>query len=401
MSVNQPLSKIDFKKELETASRGMIMIHDPKLLIKLIVRMIVRKLRIKHAAMILYESDEDRYVINISRGEAGHRIPVGFTKFSKESPIIRLFVEKEFRPLIRGRNAIVLEEINRIIWRENVVSKESGGGVKDLLPRVAEQMDTLNAQALVPAFYQDKLLALLLLGQKHDETRFEQDELDFFAALASDAAMAIRNAELFNDLSREAKRNRELFIQTIIVLGSTIEAKDKYTHGHTERVTKYALATARQMVSNGSASFDNTFFENLYISGLLHDIGKISIPEKILNKTGDLTDAEYEIMKTHPAKGADMIRPLNLPQECVDGIRHHHERFDGRGYPDGLAGGEIPVTAAIIAVGDAFDAMTSSRPYRKGMEKEVAIKEIARNAEKQFSPIPVRAFLELYRQGRI
>ncbi len=401
MAVNQPISKIDFKKELETASKGMIMIHDPKLLIKLIVRMIVRKLRIKHAAMILYESDEDRYVINISRGETGHRIPVGFTKFSKDSPIIRLFGEMEFRPLIRGRNAIVLEDINRIIWRENVVSKESGGEVKELLPRVAEQMDTLNATALVPAFYQNKLLALLLLGKKHDESRFEQEELDFFAALASDAAMAIRNAELFNDLSREAKRNRELFIQTIIVLGSTIEAKDKYTHGHTERVTKYALATARQMVANGSAEFDNTFFENLYIAGLLHDIGKISIPETILNKTGDLTDEEYEIMKTHPAKGADMIRPLNLPQECVDGIRHHHERFDGKGYPDGLKGGEIPVTAAIIAVGDAFDAMTSSRPYREGMDKETAIKEIAKNAEKQFSPIPVRAFLELYRQGRI
>ncbi|MBZ0165219.1 MAG: HD-GYP domain-containing protein [Candidatus Omnitrophica bacterium] len=401
MAVNQPLLKIDFKKELETASKGMIMIHDPKLLIKLIVRMIVRKLRIKHAAMILYESDTDRYVINISRGETGHRIPVGFTKFGKESPIIRLFVEKEFRPLIRGRNAIVLEEINRIIWRENVMDKVSGGEVKELLPRVAEQMDALNATALVPAFYQNQLMALLLLGQKSDESRFEQEELDFFAALASDAAMAIRNAELFNQLSREAKRNRELFIQTIIVLGSTIEAKDKYTHGHTERVTKYALAIARQMVSNGSAEFDNAFFENLYISGLLHDIGKISIPEVILNKTGGLTSEEYDVMKTHPGKGADMIRPLNLPQECVDGIRHHHERFDGKGYPDGLAGGEIPVTAAILAVADSYDAMTSSRPYRKGMDKDTAIKEIEHNADKQFNPIPVRAFLELCQQGRI
>lgn len=401
MAVNQPLFKIDFKKELETASKGMIMIHDPKLLIKLIVRMIVRKLRIKHAAMILYESDTDRYVINISRGETGHRIPVGFTKFGKESPIIRLFVEKEFRPLIRGRNAIVLEEINRIIWRENVMDKISGGEVKELLPRVAEQMDALNATALVPAFYQNQLMALLLLGQKSDESRFEQEELDFFAALASDAAMAIRNAELFNQLSREAKRNRELFIQTIIVLGSTIEAKDKYTHGHTERVTKYALAIARQMVANGSAEFDNTFFENLYISGLLHDIGKISIPEVILNKTGGLTSEEYDVMKTHPGRGADMIRPLNLPKECVDGILHHHERFDGKGYPDGLTGGEIPVTAAILAVADSYDAMTSSRPYRKGMDKETAIQEIEHNADKQFNPIPVRAFLELFRQGRI
>lgn len=401
MTVKLPMIKIDYKKELETASKGMIMIHDPKLLIKLIVRMIVRKLRIKHAAMILYESDFDRYVLNISRGETGHRIPVGFTKFSKQSPIIKLFIDKEYRRVIQGRNAIVAEDINRIIWRENVVDNGSGGGVKDLLHKVSEQMDTLNSVACVPAFYQDKLMAVLLLGNKHDETRFAQEELNFFAALASDAAMAIRNAQLFNELSREAKRNRELFIQTIIVLSSTIEAKDKYTHGHTERVTNYSVAIARQMTANGSADFDNTFFENIYISGLLHDIGKIAIPEKILNKTGHLTEEEYEIMKKHTIKGAEMIRPLNLPKDCVDGIKHHHERFDGAGYPDGLIGGAIPITAAIMAVADSYDAMTSSRPYRKGMKKEDALKEIEKNAETQFNPIPVRAMIELYNQGRL
>ncbi len=393
--------KIDYKKELETASKGMIMIHDPKLLIKLIVRMIVRKLRIKHAAMILYESDFDRYVLNISRGETGHRIPVGFTKFSKQSPIIKLFVDKKYRSVIQGMNAIVAEDINRIIWRENVVDNGNGGGVKDLLHKVSEQMDALNSIACVPAFYQDKLMAVLLLGNKHDESRFAQEELNFFAALAHDAAMAIRNAQLFNDLSREAKRNRELFIQTIIVLSSTIEAKDKYTHGHTERVTNYSLAIARQMVANGSAEFENTFFENIYISGLLHDIGKIAIPETILNKTGQLTNEEYEIMKKHTVRGSEMIRPLNLPKDCIDGIKYHHERFDGRGYPDGLIGADIPITAAIMAVADSYDAMTSSRPYRKGMRKEDAILELQKNAGSQFNPIPVRAMIELYHQGKL
>ncbi len=393
--------KIDYKRELESASKGMIMIHDPKLLIKLIVRMIVRKLRIKHAAMILYESDNNRYVLNISRGEAGHRIPVGFTKFSTDSPLIKLFVEKQFKPLIEGRNAIVMDDINRIIWRENVVDNSTGGDIKELLHKVNQQMDSLNSIACVPAFYQDDLMAVLLLGQKHDETKFDQEELNFFAALASDAAMAIRNAQLFNDLSREAKRNRELFIQTILVLSSTIEAKDTYTHGHTERVTNYSVAIARQMVANGSAEFDKDFFENIYISGLLHDIGKIAVPEKILNKTGRLTDEEYEIMKGHTLKGADMVRPLNLPQECVDGIRYHHERFDGAGYPDGLTGAEIPITAAIMAVADAYDAMTSSRPYRKGLDKEVAMREIKKNAGTQFNPLPVQAMIELYNQGRV
>lgn len=401
MPVKSPMIKIDYKKELESASKGMIMIHDPKLLIKLIVRMIVRKLHIKHAAMILYEHDQDRYVLNISRGESGHRIPVGFTKFSKESPIIKLFIEPDYKPLIEGRNAIVVDDINRIIWRENVVDNGGGNDVKELLHKVNEQMDTLNSIACVPAFYQNDLMAVLLLGKKHDESKFDQDELSFFAALASDAAMAIQNAQLFNNLSREAKRNRELFIQTILVLSSTIEAKDKYTHGHTERVTNYSVAIARQMVANGSAEFDKVFFENIYISGLLHDIGKIAIPEKILNKTGRLTPEEYEIMKQHTLKGAEMVRPLNLPQECVDGIKHHHERFDGNGYPDGLLGAEIPITAAIMAVADAYDAMTSSRPYRKGMDKDVAMQEIENNFGTQFNPIPAQAMLELYKQGKV
>jgi len=114
--------------------------------------------------------------------------------------------------------------------------------------------------------------------------RFDQEELDFFSALASDVAMAIRNAQLFDDLKREADRNRNLFIQTTIALGSAIEAKDAYTHGHTERVTKYALAIARQMEADKICEFPPKFFENLYIAGLLHDIGKIGVSEAILCK---------------------------------------------------------------------------------------------------------------------
>jgi HD-GYP domain-containing protein (c-di-GMP phosphodiesterase class II) len=391
--------KIDYKKELEGASKSMIMIHDPRLLIKLIVRMIVHKVHIKHAGMLLYEPKKDTYVLSISRGEMGIKVPEGFARFPKDSPLIRIFVEQEHKYLIHNRQALLAEDINNLIWRESVI--EGGNGTKKLLQEVSEQMPMLNAVACVPAFYQHRLLAVLLLGPKEDGTRFEQDELDFFSALASDAAMAIRNAQLFDDLKREADRNRNLFIQTTIALSSAIEAKDAYTHGHTERVTKYSIAIARQMEVSGAYHFPPKFFENLYISGLLHDIGKIGVPESILCKQDKLTHEEYEIMKSHTTRGAEILKPLTEFEQCVDGVKYHHERYDGTGYPEGLKGEEIPMIAAIIGVADTFDAITTDRSYRKGMGKEIAIAEVRNNILKQFHPLPAQALIQLFEQGEV
>ena len=391
--------KIDYKKELEAAAKGMILIHDPRLLIRLIVRSIVQKVRIQHAGMILYDPVKDNYVLSISRGEQGARIPEGFVRFDRNHPIIKLFIEKEYKYLVGNRNAILAEDINKMIWKESVIS--NGNGSKKLLHDVSHQMPKLNAVACVPAYHQHMLLAILLLGEKYDKTRFDQEELDFFSALASDVAMAIRNAELFEDLKKEADRNRNLFIQTTIALGSAIEAKDAYTHGHTERVTKYALAVARQMEANGTADFPPKFFENLYIAGLLHDIGKIGVPESILCKQDKLTPQEYEIMKTHTTRGAEILSPLTGFEECINGVKYHHERYDGAGYPDGLKGEAIPMIAAIIAVADTFDAITTDRSYRKGLSKEIAIAEIQKYSGKQFNPRPVQALVELYHKGEL
>jgi HD-GYP domain-containing protein (c-di-GMP phosphodiesterase class II) len=225
--------------------------------------------------------------------------------------------------------------------------------------------------------------------------------LNFFSALASDVAMAIRNAQLFEELKREADRNRNLFIQTTIALGSAIEAKDTYTHGHTERVTKYALAIGRQMEASKSYNFPHKFFENLYISGLLHDIGKIAISENILSKQDKLTPEEYDTMKTHTIRGAEILAPLTGFEEVINGVKYHHERYDGKGYPEGLKGEDIPMIAAIIAVADTFDAMTTDRPYRKGFSKEKAILEVQECVNKQFNSKPVQALVELYNKGEV
>jgi putative nucleotidyltransferase with HDIG domain len=391
--------KIDYKKELESAAKGMILIHDPHLLIKLIVRSIVQRVRIQHAGMILYDPIKDSYVLSISRGEQGSRIPEGFVRFDKKNPIIKFFHEKEYKYLVENRGALVTEDINKLIWKETVIS--NGNGTKQLLHDVSTQMPKLNAIACVPAYYQHHLLAILLLGEKHEGGRFEQEELDFFSALASDVAMAIRNAQLFDDLKREAERNRNLFIQTTIALGSAIEAKDAYTHGHTERVTKYALAVARQMEATKLYEFPPKFFENLYIAGLLHDIGKIGVSESILCKQDKLTEEEYEIMKSHTTRGAEILSPLTGFDEVINGVKYHHERYDGKGYPVGLKGDDIPIIAAIIAVADTYDAITTDRSYRKGLSKEIAISEIQKFSERQFHPKPVQALIELYHKGEL
>jgi len=384
---------IDFKKELESASKSMIMIHDPELLIKLIIRMIVRKLKVRHAGMLLYDVDKDCYVLSVSRGKAGERIPQGFTRIGNETPMIKFFSQKKYKQLMGERNGLVLEDINKIIWSENVIEKDRD--VTRIMIGLNEQMEMLNASVCVPAYHHNKLLAILLLGKKHDASKFHQEELDFFAALASDAAMAIRNAQLFENLRKEADLNRKQYIQTIVVLGSLIEAKDKYTHGHTERVTQYSLDIARKLGSDGLLDVSEEFFERLYIGALLHDIGKVGVSENILNKKGSLTEEEYAVIKTHPFAGAEIVKPLALPEECISGIKYHHERYDGRGYPQGIASSKIPIEAAIISVADVYDAMITNRPYRKALPKQVSIDFIKGSSNIRFNPMVVNAFLEL------
>lgn len=392
-------TRIDYKKELESASKGMIMIHDHVLLIKLMVRMIVRKVDLTHAGMILFEPGLDSYVLSVSRGRAGDRIPENFIRFDREHPLIKVFFQKEYKYLIANRHALVADDINRLIWRESVI--EGVNGTRDLLHQVSEHMPMLNSVACVPAFYQHQLLAVLLLGEKKDGSKMEQEELDFFAALASDVAMAIRNALLFEDLKKEADRSRNLFIQTTIALGSAIEAKDSYTHGHTERVTTLAVAIARQLVDQQVVTVPPKFFENLYIASLLHDIGKIAVPESILLKREHLTPEEFAIMRTHSLRGAEILANIRDFDGCAAGVKHHHEHYDGSGYPDGLKGEDIPLIAAIISVADAYDAMTTDRPYRKGMSREWSMAELLKYSGVWFDPKVIRALEFLFERGQI
>lgn len=184
---------------------------------------------------------------------------------------------------------------------------------------------------------------------------------------------------------------RHVYMETIQALTNAMEAKDAYTRGHAERVGKYAVKLARGL------NLSDRRIENIKNAAILHDIGKIGIDDQILKKPGKLTDEEYQKIKEHPTIGAEILKGVNFLKEVTNIVKYHHERYDGKGYPDGLKENEIPTEAAILAIADVYDAMTSDRPYRKALSKEVALGEIEKNAGTQFNPEFAKVFVKVMR----
>jgi HD-GYP domain-containing protein (c-di-GMP phosphodiesterase class II) len=201
--------------------------------------------------------------------------------------------------------------------------------------------------------------------------------------------------QFVEDLKRAAEENRALFLGSIQMLAGAVDEKDPYTRGHSDRVTRYSLMIGKEM------NLDAAFMETLQISAQLHDVGKIGIEDRILKKPGALTAEEFEVMKTHTTKGANILRPVTQLTEMLPGIELHHEALDGRGYPYGLKGEQIPLLARVIAVADTFDALTTNRPYQHAHTPEEALKIIQNLAGKRLDPAPVAALLAVYGRGEI
>jgi HD-GYP domain-containing protein (c-di-GMP phosphodiesterase class II) len=197
------------------------------------------------------------------------------------------------------------------------------------------------------------------------------------------------------DLKRAAEENHALFLGSIQMLAGAVDEKDPYTRGHSDRVTRYSLLIAKEM------QLDEDFLQILRISAQLHDVGKIGIEDHILKKPGALTPEEFEVMKTHTTKGANLLRPVTQLKDMLPGIELHHESLDGRGYPYGLKGEEIPLLARVIAVADTFDALTTNRPYQRAYEPNEALKIIHSLAGKRLDPQAVAAITAVFERGEI
>ena len=196
-------------------------------------------------------------------------------------------------------------------------------------------------------------------------------------------------------LKQAAAENRDLFLGSIRMLAAAIDEKDPYTRGHSGRVAKYSMIIGEYLALNAQD------LDNLRISALLHDVGKIGVDDRVLKKPGKLDEEEFALMKQHPVKGANIMRPVAQLKEMLPGIELHHERMDGAGYPYGLPGDQIPMMARIIAVADTFDAMTTNRPYQSAMELEFALERIRSLAISKFDPAVVKALESAIADGRL
>ncbi len=233
---------------------------------------------------------------------------------------------------------------------------------------------------IVPLKMRDRLLGFVSTVSLTASRRFDEGQRKLLSIIASRAAAAIENARLYEDL-------QATFQQTIQSLARTIDKMDRYTSGHSERVARYAVNLAKWL------GLDEAQIEIVRHSALMHDIGKIGCVMN-LNKAGKLTQSEYEVFKRHPAYGREILDPIKFLGPVIPGVHLHHERWDGRGYPLGLAGKDIPLIARIISVADTYDAMTSDRAYRRALPHEVTVSEIVRCSGTQFDPDIAGTFTE-------
>lgn len=198
-----------------------------------------------------------------------------------------------------------------------------------------------------------------------------------------------------DELSKSYTKLNKLFKSMVQAITKAIDARDKFTSGHSQRVAEYTTKFAKYL------DLDKDTMDNLEIAALLHDIGKLGVPESIINKPGTLSDCEFDLMRQHPLIGEEIIKDINEFEYIIDIIKHHHEKFDGKGYPDNLVGENIPYLARIMTITDAFDAMTSNRPYRNGLSIKEALLEIEKYAGHQFDPTLAKAFIAFIKSSEI
>lgn len=237
---------------------------------------------------------------------------------------------------------------------------------------------------IVPFKVKDRIIGVFNVNDRISGI-FTQDDLSLLATLANEVAVAIENAHLYQDVKAS-------FVATIEALAKAVDAKDAYTAGHSERVASYAFAIAREL------GFSEEKAKGVETAARLHDIGKIGVSENILLKPDRLTRDEMAVVKRHPLIGVEIIHPVKFSEEIILSVKQHHEQPDGRGYPDGISRREITLGASILRVADAYEAMTSRRPYRRALSQREAFDELKKYAGSQFDPAVVDTFLKVVRR---
>jgi len=267
----------------------------------------------------------------------------------------------------------VLEEARRL------VSLHHGEGSMVLTPEV----NGGQAAIIQPVRMRARCVGQVVMAGKRDETGdISSFDTQLMEAVAACISSLLETIKLYDEQA-------ETFVGTLRAFSSSLDAKDPYTRGHSERVA----LLARDLALASGMGVEEA--ERVHMAGAMHDIGKIGVPDHVLGKPGRLTDDEFEMIKRHPSIGYEILKPIPTVEDILPGVLYHHERWDGRGYPSGLSGDEIPMMARVLAVADTFDAMSSNRAYRPAKSRDEVLAEIERCAGSQFDPELVPAFLSM------
>ena len=360
-NLNGELSqKVTMLKAINNATRTIVSVTDTHQVLEQTMTPIVQVFGFDRAMIMMVNEAgtelEYRYGVGES-SEADKRLRDYRIPLTRDQNLMIRVLKKKKPVLIRDVQSAGLNPTNRIL--------------ADFRP---------SSFIVCPLIADEKVIGILGVDRRGDQKRITNNDMEFVSIFANNIATAFRRAALDEELKTS-------YVSSVRALVQAIEEKDPYTRGHSERVSAMAVQIAHVL------GLPDSEIEYLRFGSILHDVGKIGIPESIVRSPKALSAAEYKIIQKHPLKGVEILQPISFIKDHMYLVRNHHERWDGRGYPDGLAGDDIPLGAQVVAVADAFDAMTSSRPYRKGMPAKQAAKEISRSAGSQFSTRIAEAFM--------
>jgi len=365
--LNAELSRrVSVLKAINNATRALVSVSDKFQVLQKTMRPIVDVLGFDRAIIMLIDEKREylQYSYAVGASEEmlakmkDYRVPL-----EREQNLMIRVLKKRRPVLIRDVKAAGLNPSNRIL-------ADFGPSSFIVCPLIAE----------------DGVIGVLAADRIRDQRPLTSADTEFLSIFANNIATIFQRAKLDEQLQKS-------YVSSVRALVQAIEEKDSYTRGHSERVASIVVQVAREL---GIAESE---IEYLRLGSILHDVGKIGIPESIVRSPKALTEGEHKIIQKHPLMGLEILQHIPFIKEHMYLIRNHHERWDGKGYPDGLRGEEIPLGAQIVAIADAFDAMTSSRPYRKGLPSKQAAREIEKGIGTQFSSNVALAFLAILKRN--
>ncbi len=320
-------------------------------------------------------------------------------QYDRQGDTLRIIAARGLEPASETKLQLARERARELTSLGSSLTLANARAEADRFMEEHEQLfGSAEILLLVPLVVHERLIGVVLLGEKASGDKFAEEDLETLTALARHIAVGINSHHLLGEVKRKAEENqrlyeglRAIYRETVHAFAAAIDIKDRYTQGHSVRVGKYSEVIAREM------GWPDEEVEGITIAGYLHDIGKLIVDLSVINSPERFSAKDSAEMSRHPAAGYEILARINHPYAEIPLMaRYHHERMDGKGYPDGLKGDQIPPGAKIVTLADSFDAMTTDRPYRKKLPLEDVLKDFQANTGTQFDPAVVSAFCRAF-----